>query len=116
MSVKCTNILLTYHLGLLILPPSKDIDLLALFYQQFRLGGCILAKRKSTGIPGLSFSWKRALGISQAQARLSRKIGIPLSKSGRQRKIGAAAGCLLPTIVVVVIVIMSGIALARMFR
>jgi hypothetical protein len=47
----------------------------------------------NTGIPGLSFSWKRALGVSQAQARLSRQIGIPLSSSGRQRKIGGALGC-----------------------
>jgi len=45
------------------------------------------------GIPGLSFSWKRALGVSQAQARLSRQIGIPLSRSGRQRKVGRALGC-----------------------
>jgi len=47
----------------------------------------------NTGIPGLSFSWKRATGLSQAQARLSRKIGIPLSRSGRQRKIGRSVGC-----------------------
>lgn len=54
-----------------------------------------MARRKgtNTGIPGFSFSWKRALGVSQAQARLSRRIGIPLSRSGRQRKIGRAAGC-----------------------
>ena len=45
------------------------------------------------GIPGLSFSWKRALGVSQAQARLSRQLGIPLSRSGRQRKVGRALGC-----------------------
>ncbi len=31
--------------------------------------------RRRSGIPGLSFSWRRALGISAAQARLSRKIG-----------------------------------------
>jgi hypothetical protein len=35
------------------------------------------------------FSWKRFFGVSAAQARLSRKIGIPLSRSGRQRKLGA---------------------------
>ena len=45
------------------------------------------------GIPGLSFSWRRALGVSQAQARLSQKIGIPLSRSGRQRRMGRAMGC-----------------------
>ena len=45
------------------------------------------------GLPGFSFSWKRTLGVSQAQARLSRQIGIPLSRSGRQRKIGRSIGC-----------------------
>jgi hypothetical protein len=39
-------------------------------------------------LPGLTFSWKRALGISAAQARVSRRIGIPLSRSGRQQKLG----------------------------
>jgi hypothetical protein len=53
--------------------------------------------RKKTGIPGVSFSWKRALGISQKQAQLSRKLGIPLSRSGRQQKLGRMmGGCLLP--------------------
>lgn len=37
---------------------------------------------------GLSFSWKRAVGISGAKARISRKIGIPLTRSGRERKLG----------------------------
>lgn len=35
------------------------------------------------------FSWKRLLGISALKAKISRKIGIPLTKSGRQRKLGA---------------------------
>jgi hypothetical protein len=35
------------------------------------------------------FSWRRFLGISASKARLSRKIGIPLTRSGRQRKLGA---------------------------
>ena len=43
---------------------------------------------------GISFSAKRALGISAVKGRLSRKIGIPLSRSGRQRKMGRAMGCL----------------------
>jgi hypothetical protein len=42
---------------------------------------------------GFSWSWKRACGLSGAKGRLSRKIGIPLTRSGRQRKIGRAAGC-----------------------
>ncbi len=37
---------------------------------------------------GLSFSWKRALGISGFKARISRKIGIPLTRGGIERKIG----------------------------
>ncbi len=39
-------------------------------------------------LPGLTFSWRRALGISAAEARLSRRIGVPLTKQGRQRKLG----------------------------
>lgn len=48
-----------------------------------------MAKRKSTRIPGLTFSWKRALGISQAKQKIARETGIPMSKSGLERKIGA---------------------------
>lgn len=36
------------------------------------------------------FSWKRFLGISAAKSRISRQTGIPLTRSGRQRKLGAA--------------------------
>ncbi len=50
-------------------------------------------RRTTTGIPGLSFSWKRAIGLSAAKGRLSRQIGIPLTRNGRQRKMGAAMGC-----------------------
>jgi len=39
------------------------------------------------------FSWNRLLGISAAKSRISRKIGIPLTRSGRQRKAGASMGC-----------------------
>ncbi|KTD11516.1 hypothetical protein Lgra_0974 [Legionella gratiana] len=35
------------------------------------------------------FSWKRLIGISALKAKISRKIGIPLTQSGRQRKLGA---------------------------
>ena len=43
---------------------------------------------KKSLIPGLSFSWKRATGISGMKQKISRKTGIPLTKSGRQKKIG----------------------------
>ena len=33
--------------------------------------------------PGFSLSWQRAVGISAAQGRLSRAIGVPLTRSGR---------------------------------
>jgi hypothetical protein len=37
---------------------------------------------------GFSFSWKRAVGISAAKGRLSRAIDVPLTRSGRERKVG----------------------------
>ena len=43
---------------------------------------------------GVSFSWKRALGISATKGRVSRATGLPLTRSGRQRKVGRAMGCL----------------------
>lgn len=45
----------------------------------------------------MSFSWKRAVGISGMKNRISRKIGIPLTKSGRERKVGRALGCCVPS-------------------
>lgn len=43
---------------------------------------------------GFSFSWKRASGLSAMKGRASRSLGIPLTRSGRQRKMGRAVGCL----------------------
>ena len=45
--------------------------------------------RKVFRIPGLSFSWKRALGISGFKTKIARKTGIPTTKAGRQRKVGS---------------------------
>ena len=45
-------------------------------------------KSSGTGIPGVSFSWKRALGITQAKQKFARQTGIPTSKAGVERKIG----------------------------
>lgn len=39
-------------------------------------------------IPGLSFSWKRAVGLTQAKQQIARKTGIPTSKAGLERKVG----------------------------
>ena len=39
-------------------------------------------------IPGVSFSWKKALGITKAKQQFARKTGIPTSKAGLERKVG----------------------------
>lgn len=41
-------------------------------------------------IPGLSFSWKRAVGLTRAKQEFARQTGIPTSKAGLERKIGRA--------------------------
>lgn len=43
-------------------------------------------------IPGLTFSWKRALGITKAKRKISKATGIPTTKSGRRNKIGRILG------------------------
>lgn len=47
-----------------------------------------MSNKRSTPIPGLSFSLKRALGITQMRQRIARQTGIPTSKAGMERKIG----------------------------
>ena len=49
-----------------------------------------MAKKKIVRIPGVSFSWKRALGITQAKQKFARQTGIPTSKAGLERKLGKA--------------------------
>lgn len=63
-----------------------------------------MARRKR--VPGLTFSWKRALGISKAKRRVSRKTRIPLSKSGRRMKAGRMMGCMLPITMVFMVIIL----------
>ena len=45
---------------------------------------------------GFSWSWRRAFGLSAAKGRLSRQLGVPLTRSGRQRKLGRMVGCCVP--------------------
>jgi hypothetical protein len=61
-----------------------------------------VAKRRKKGIPGLSFSWKRATGVTAAKAKIARATGVPLTKAGRQRKVGKALGCCVPLAFLVV--------------
>ncbi|MBD5329293.1 MAG: hypothetical protein HDS03_05340 [Bacteroides sp.] len=39
-------------------------------------------------IPGVSFSLKRALGVTQAKRNIARATGIPTTRAGIERKIG----------------------------
>jgi hypothetical protein len=43
---------------------------------------------KILGIPGTSFSPRRALGIDVLKRNIARATGIPLTKQGLERKIG----------------------------
>lgn len=48
--------------------------------------------KKSFKIPGLSFSWKRALGITSLKRWIAKNTGIPTSKTGRRNKFGRFFG------------------------
>jgi hypothetical protein len=48
--------------------------------------------RKKSLIPGLSFSWKRALGITKAKRKFAKWTGVPTTKQGRRNKIGKWLG------------------------
>lgn len=50
-----------------------------------------MSKKKSS-IPGLSFSWKRALGVTSAKRSIAKATCIPTTKSGRQKKLGKIFG------------------------
>ncbi len=39
-------------------------------------------------IPGLSFSWKRAVGITGVKQKIARATGIPTTRHGLERKVG----------------------------
>lgn len=45
-------------------------------------------RKSTTCIPGLAFSWRRAIGISKIKQKISHKTGIPLTNSGLERKLG----------------------------
>ena len=41
-------------------------------------------------IPGFTFSWKRALGVSKLKRDFAKATGIPTTRNGIERKIGGA--------------------------
>jgi len=62
---------------------------------------------------GASFSWRRAIGLSQAQARISRQIGVPLSRSGRQQKLGRIAFKLIAVMALAILVLGAALIFNR---
>lgn len=42
--------------------------------------------------PGLTFSWRRALGVTAAKRRIARATGIPTTRTGRRAKLGRLLG------------------------
>ncbi len=58
------------------------------------------------------FSWKRALRVTKVKQNIARKTGIPLTKSGRQRKIGkivTGGGCLMDVIFIGLLILILSI-------
>ena len=48
-----------------------------------------MARRGLFGIPGLSFSWKRAIGLTGLRLKASHKLGVPTTKQGMERRVGS---------------------------
>lgn len=55
------------------------------------------------GIPGLSYSWRRAIGVSSAKQRFARRTGIPTTRQGRHAKLGRSMMSLLGAIFTAVV-------------
>lgn len=49
-----------------------------------------MGKNNNFKIPGVSFSWKRLLGIDKVKRKIAKSTGIPTSRAGMERKIGNA--------------------------
>ena len=53
-------------------------------YRTNKLLRCIMK------IPGLSFSLKRAVGVTKVKQQIARATGIPITRQGLEREIGGA--------------------------
>lgn len=49
-------------------------------------------RKKKSLIPGLSFSWKRALGITSVKRKIAKATGIPTTRQGRRNKLAKMFG------------------------
>ncbi|MGN0442909.1 MAG: hypothetical protein ACI4FO_09440 [Acutalibacteraceae bacterium] len=47
---------------------------------------------RKSAIPGLTFSWNRALGVTSAKRKVAKATGIPTTKNGRRNKLGKLLG------------------------
>ncbi len=64
--------------------------------------------RKKGGIPGLSFSAKRAFGVTKAKRRFAKATGIPTTRSGRRNKavrVLSGGGCIFPMLIVILVLV-----------
>jgi hypothetical protein len=62
------------------------------------------------------FSWKRLTGVTRAKQRISRATGVPLTKSGRQRKVGkmvTGGGCVVTVLALVLTLADMGLLFRR---
>lgn len=61
------------------------------------------------------FSWKKLTGVSNAKSKISRTIGVPLTKSGRQQKLGkmvSGGGCLIWIVIGAFVLIFVSVSIA----
>jgi len=63
------------------------------------------------------FSWKRLTGVTRVKQNISRKTGIPLTKSGRQRKLGGMVtkGCGCSTLISLTILAIVTLIIVAIF-
>jgi hypothetical protein len=65
------------------------------------------------------FSWNRLTGVTRLKQQISRKLGIPLTKSGRQRKIGGmfyrGKGCLITILLIIALISISFVAIHKAY-
>lgn len=47
-------------------------------------------KKRRSRVRGVTFSWKRLLGVDLLKRRIAKETGIPTTKAGMERKLGGA--------------------------
>lgn len=52
-------------------------------------------KKSLLSMLGISFSWKRAIGITAMRRKIARATGIPTTREGRRRKFGPSGAFIL---------------------